>query len=115
MICRAKQQAKIESHRTRDEVSEGGARALEVARIPPGHGVSCRCSEGECTQDKCDQLYVHDESGARVATFHGFGMGAKQMADGGICVYRLPQTSTHDRAPLAELNRKHETFWRPIS
>jgi hypothetical protein len=102
-------------HATRDAATPSAANALRVAAFKPGTRAQCKCAAGECSQDKCDALYVMDEAGNRLATFHGKGWRALSDESNPLTVYRMPNSATQDasKAPLtlAGLNRINREFY----
>ena len=62
----------------------------------PGSTAMCECEASETDEAHCAKMHIHDENGARVATFHGAQYSAteEQFPPGsglsGLCVYRLP-------------------------
>jgi hypothetical protein len=122
---RCKHKMKIETHRTRDEVSPAVANGpLRVALFRPGTRTTCKCMAEGSDASTCDALYVMDADGNQIATFHGTQYRAADetnSGDGlpsGICIYATPtRTSDEDRlshlqSALVRLNQKNAEFWR---
>jgi hypothetical protein len=105
-------------HATRDAVSESVTQ--ELVRVRPGAEISCKCGNGECAPEKCDEVYAHTKDGVHFLTIHGLGLQGRTMADGACSIYRLPgaakQTQdarSDDGDSPARLNQKHAAFWAP--
>jgi len=107
---------RITTHLTRDEASAGAATGpLKVAAFQPGTRAQCKCSTGECKESECNALYIFDESGAHLASFHGEGWRAYSDASNPMVVYRMPGGTTKDtgqKLTLADLNKIHQEFYR---
>jgi hypothetical protein len=117
------------THSTRDQVSHGAMKSLQVAAFPAGHSAVCNCSasEGKMKPEDCDGLCVYDGDNSEVARFTGKHFRAQQGEDGGILVYAMPTAQTQDHTDvavidrdmsahakrLAGINRANDDFWAP--
>jgi hypothetical protein len=97
------------------DAAVGDASEYELARVRPGTLLGCKCQDGECSTEKCDEVYGMTKDGQRFVTFHGTGLQGRHLEDGSISIYRVP-TSARDRAiprcrTLAGLNARNAEFW----
>jgi len=115
MNCTGERGRIISLHMTRDAASTAAATGpLKVAAFKPGSRAQCKCAAGECKESECDALYVMDEAGNRLATFHGAGWRALSDASNPLVVYRMPGSATQDagkRLTLAGLNEINRAFY----
>ena len=69
---RCKPKKKVTTHRTRDDASAGAANGpLRAALFRPGCTAVCECEARGSDPEECNALYIYDEGGEHVATFHG--------------------------------------------
>jgi hypothetical protein len=114
--CTGERGRTVAIHATRDATTPAAATGpLKIAAFKQGTRAQCRCAAGECKESECDALYVMDESGNRLATFHGKGWRALSNETDPLTVYRMPGSATQDagKSPLtlARLNEMHRKFY----
>jgi hypothetical protein len=132
-MSRCVPQLKINTHRTRDEMGVSAAVAngkLRQALFRPGTRALCKCAAGACDQSECNELWIFDEVGNKIACFYGTDFRAQDENNSvagvsGLCIYRMPAqkkeegNTTQDAVPpvslneqIAEVNRRNAEFWR---
>jgi hypothetical protein len=118
---------RVSLHRTRDAATYDAAMGpLRYALFRPGTQAQCKCEAGECGPEDCDELWICDPSGNRIACFYGSEFRAVEEENSGgsqlrgLCVYKMPSQEdkdprTQDAKPvtptLADINRKHRQLW----
>lgn len=105
----------VNTHSTRDAITFTDAAAEKTALLLLRRGLNytCRCSTGACSPEECDEAYVTDESGERLATLHGWNLRARALENGATAIYRAAtkdQSRSHGEI-LRTLNRQAEKFW----
>jgi hypothetical protein len=115
MIARCNEGKKIiDTHPSRDAASPGAAVSLKIAAFKPGTTAACKCASGACKPSECDELWISDEQGTKIACFYGRDWRAVSDASGLLTVFRMPAGTTQDaskRLMLSELNQIHREFY----
>ncbi|MGA8762490.1 MAG: hypothetical protein WB562_06335 [Candidatus Sulfotelmatobacter sp.] len=127
MRCKPPQK-RIDTHRTQDSASPLMANGpLRTALFRPGTAAQCKCSAGECSPEDCDELWIFDETGTRIACFYGSDFRATDEENSGgsgvsgLCVYKMPartEDAAIDKAVLQIRQRLHDinvanaAFWQ---
>jgi hypothetical protein len=105
-----------------DSVANG---ALRTALFRPGTRAQCKCAAGACAPDVCDELWIYDAGGDRIACFYGreFRATDEDVSVGdvsGLCVYKMPKATSDAaidkavlqiRQRLSDVNTANAAFW----